>query len=200
MNLLRIARSSPVGIVLVFFMVGCGGSQSSPAVTESAASQQATEAAASPAAEGTGLESPQQADNGGLSLGTASLPVGGAPVPGGSGHDLCFTLSWSSPLPSGVTVTVTGVDVTGSFTVAGCGSPQCGAGFQFSASSNQCNVDVTWDPNNPPTTGGSLTVNGTPNCPPGDTSTCQQILDQWRQQGTSLEIPAPSSDQSSPTA
>jgi hypothetical protein len=202
MNLLRIARSSPVGLVLVFLMVGCGGSQSGPSVNESAANQPATEAAASPSAEGTGPESPQQPGNGGLSISTAALPVGGAPVPGGSGHDLCFTLAWSSPLPSGVTVTVTGVDVTGSFTAAGgCGgSPQCTAGFQFSANSEQCDVDVTWDPNNPPTTDGSLTVNGTPDCPPGDATTCQQDLDQWRQQGSKIDIPAPSSDQSSPTA
>lgn len=203
MNLLRIARSSPVGLVLVFLMVGCGGSQSSPSVTESAASQPATEAAASPSAEGTGPESPQQAGNGGLSISTASLPVGGTSVPGGSGHDACFTLAWSAqPVPSGVVVTVTGVDVKGSFTSAGgCGeSPECSAGFQFSANSKLCDVDVTWDPTNPPTTGGSLTVNGKPTCPPGDTATCQQFLDQWQQQGSKIEIPAPSSDQSSPTA
>lgn len=202
MNLLRIARSSPVGLVLVFLMVGCGGSQSSPSVTESAASQPATEAAASPSAEGSGPETPQQADNGGLTIKTASLPIGGASVPGGSGHDACFTLAWNAqPVSSGVIVTVTGVDVTGSYTLAGgCGgSPECSAGFQFSANSN-CDVDVMWDPNNPPTTDGSLTVNGTPTCPPGDTATCQQYLDQWRQQGSSIPIPAPSSDQSSPTA
>lgn len=201
MNLLRIARSSPVGLVLVFLMVGCGGSQSSPSVTDSAASQPATEAAASPSAEGTGLESPQQPGNGGLSLGTASLPVGGGPVPGRSGHDACFTLSWTSPpLPSGAVVTVTGVVVKGSFTLGGCGSPQCSAGFQFSANSQHCNVDVMWDRTNPPTTGGSLAITGSLTCPPGDTATCQQYLDQLRQQDSTFPIPAPSSDQSSPTS
>jgi len=200
MNLLRIARSSLVGLVLVFLMVGCGGSQSSPSVTESAASQPATEAAASPSAEGTGPESPQQADNGGLTIKTAALPIGGGSVPGGSGHDDCFTLAWNGQLPSGVTVTVTGVKINGSFTVAGCGSPQCSAGFQFSADSHDCNVDVTWDSSNPPTTGWSLALIGMPTCPPGDAATCQQLLDQWRQQGSKIDIPAAPSDQSSPTA
>jgi hypothetical protein len=206
MNLLRIARSSPVGLVLVFLMVGCGGSQSSPPVTDSAASQPATEAAASPSAEGSGPETPQQGDNGGLTIKTAALPIGGGPAPGDSGHDACFTLAWNAqPLPSGVIVTVTRVDVEssvkssveGSYALAGgCGSPQC-AGFQFSANSSHCNVDVTWDPNKPPTTDGSLALIGTPTCPSGDTAACQQFLDQ---QGSTIPIPAPASDQSSPTA
>ena len=160
MNLLRIARSSPVGLVLVLLLVGCG-TQSSPSATESTASPSATEPAASPSAEGTGPESPQPAGDGGPAVSYAQLPVGGAP--GLRAGDICFSLvlNVGPPLPSGIVVTVSEVDVSTpagspSFTWAsgsGCAGPggnPCKKGSQISTTSG-CDVDVTWDPKNPPT-------------------------------------------------
>jgi hypothetical protein len=202
MSLLRIARASPVGLVLTLLLVGCG-TQSSSSATESTASQGATEPAASPAAEGTGPESPQPAGNGGPAVSYAQLPVGGTPVLGEGGNDWCYTLALNvgPPYPSGVAVTVTAVDVTTpdggpQFTLAdgsGCGGTdnQCIVGFKFSGGSG-CNVDVKWDPNNPPTANGSLVVNGKPDCTNVDTTTCQLALGQLKQQGKPLQISAPS--------
>jgi hypothetical protein len=223
MNRLSIARFSPVVLVLVLLLVGCGTqanvalSQSSPSAAGAAASPSATEPVASPSAEGTGPESPQQADNGGPAIAVAKLPVGGGPGPGNSTNDtdICFSLALniSPALPSGVEVTVTEVDVS-----TPAGSPQfalvdgsvcpessnqpCQRGFKFSAGSAGCDVDVMWDPSNPPTADGSLVVEGTPSCPPDDTATCQGYLEAWEGQGSSIPIPAPSgqspADTSSP--
>ena len=214
MNLIRIVRSSPVGLVLVLLMVGCGtqaavtGSQSSQSATEPAAvtgsqsSQSATEPAASPSTEGAGPESPQQAGDGGPAISAAQLPIGGAPVPGGNGNDYCFSLVINASLPAGAVVTVTDVEVSQGFNKAG-GCPassnkQCAAGFQFISGSAGCDVHVTWDLNNPPTANGTLVVKGTPSCPAGDAATCQTDLKQWEDQRPSLTIPAPPSGQSSP--
>ncbi|MDT7800942.1 MAG: hypothetical protein QOI78_4375 [Actinomycetota bacterium] len=163
--------------VLAFGVAGCatpsgGGAETS--TTETSATE-APPTTGAPSAEPTGPEAPRSADDAGVAISIAQLPIGGG-ADDSSARDQCVTVSWLQPdlLPdNGVKVTAIRVTPPGAFSVGGkCGDPEACAGFTFGAGADTCSVAVTARG-----TGGSarLTVQGKAVCAPGKESSCQDL-------------------------
>jgi hypothetical protein len=176
MNLFRSSRPALVAAaaVLAFGAAGC----STP--SDGGTGTSATEApppltTGAPSAEPTGPEAPRSADDAGVAISIAQLPIGGG-ADDASARDQCVSVSWLQPelLPDNG-VKVTGIQVTprGAFGVGGkCGEADACAGFTFGSGADTCSVAVT-----ALGTGGSarLTVQGKAVCAPGKESSCQDL-------------------------
>src|ERR1700685_4144730 len=89
LNQLRILRFSFVAGVLAVLLAGCGPHSTADAPPPSSL---ATSPVTEPSTEGTGPESPQTPGHPGVSVQTASLPVGGVSSSGDS--TVCVDVSW----------------------------------------------------------------------------------------------------------
>ncbi|MFG1643238.1 hypothetical protein ACGFMK_23340 [Amycolatopsis sp. NPDC049252] len=191
-------RSSCLALsaVLAFGAAGCS-TPSGGAAETSTTGTSATEApmtTGTPSAEPTGPEAPRTADDAGVSISIAQLPIGGG-AGDSSARDQCVTVSWLQPelLPDNG-VAVTGIQVTppDAFSVGGkCGDPDACAGFTFGAGADTCSVAVTARG-----TGGSarLTVQGKAVCAPGKESSCRNL----RSRVSPGSIPLTQPDSSAP--
>ncbi|MFJ1767538.1 hypothetical protein ACIOD2_44930 [Amycolatopsis sp. NPDC088138] len=162
--------------VLAFGVAGCstpsgGGTETS---TPEASTTEAPLTTGTPSAEPTGPEAPRTADDAGVAISIAQLPIGGDAD--SSDREQCVTVSWLQPdlLPdNGVKVTTIRVTPPGAFSVGGkCGDPDACAGFTFGSGAGTCSVAVTARG-----TGGTawLTVQGKAVCAPGKENSCQDL-------------------------
>jgi hypothetical protein len=195
MKLFRVICGSSLAGACLLLLVGCGSPASSTDAGSASPLSDAGSASplstAGPSVEGTGLEPPQNPSKDARSVSLPSLPTGNAnSVRGSSGRRGCFDASFlprNPPvIPSGMVVSVTGVMVTGPFTVispASCvqssSKPAC-AGLQLTTnnSGEECvfavllkgtgevplNQDVK----------GSVSLQGGLSCPGASTTACQR--------------------------
>jgi hypothetical protein len=179
----RLVCGSSLAGASLLLLVGCGSH--APSTHAEPASPLST---ASPSTESTGLEPPQNPTKDAHSISLPSLPTGNAgPLGGSTGRHGCFDVSFlaHNSIPSGMVVMVTGVAVTGPFTVtspAACAQssskPAC-AGLQLSANSPQeCVFGVLWDGTGEDPVDqdvrGSVSLLGGLSCPEASTAECQR--------------------------
>jgi hypothetical protein len=152
---------------------GSAGGESAGPSTGSSTIPSAEIQAPPPSPEGTGVEPPQTRRNQ-PAVELAALPVGGS-------SDLdhspsCVEVNWSGqPVPHGVAVRVTVVDVEGDFREFRGGSCQdpC-RGYLFTTGNGPCQVGVSWTP--PDQTRelkGTVALGG--QCVEPDPATCHQV-------------------------
>jgi hypothetical protein len=182
-RLFRVICSGSLVGASFLLCVACGSSsQSSDQGSPSPPSN------ASPATEGTGLESPQSRITDTNSISLPSLPSGNTgPISTNSDKLGCFHLNFlaDKPIPLGMVVTVTRLSLTGPFSladVAAAGCPQGTAnpvcvGWQLRANSGgECIFAVLWDGTGENQDSGdvkgSVSFNGTLSCPTATRVAC----------------------------
>jgi hypothetical protein len=169
---------------LVLLLVGCGGHAIAAGTNPGSPSVGFT---STPPLESTGPQS--TSPGGGSGGGGPAVYIPGLPIGTntGSSNGGCPAFQWleGTPIPPGVTVTITSVVVvqgdltTVSAAAAGCTGAVC-QGFQFNAANRQyahCYVPVQYTGSSPPSPNGvpgSLRFNGELSCPNVDLTTCQQ--------------------------
>jgi hypothetical protein len=181
LNQLRILRFSFVAGVLAVLLAGCGPHSTADAPPPNSS---ATSPVTQPSTEGTGPEAPQTPGHPGVSVQTASLPVGGASSSDDS--TVCVDVSWLGKLPDSVTVTVISASpdpdppfMTIDMAAAGCTAddgPPC-AKHTFTAADNDggtsCAVGVGEQPGGT-VDEGTVALVGQLGCPDPDAAICQQ--------------------------
>jgi hypothetical protein len=174
MNLFRSSRPALVAAAAVLAFGASGCSTRSDGGAESSATESPMPTSA-PSAEASGPEVPRSADDAGVAISIAQLPIGGGTDHDGA-EDQCATANWLQPelLPDNG-VEVTGIRVTppGAFSVGGrCGESKGCAGFTFGSGADTCSVAVK-----ALGTGGDarLTVQGKAVCAPGKEGSCQDL-------------------------
>lgn len=201
MNSPRVLRFGPLAGLLVLLLAGCGGPAASAGAHSSSASAGFTATPAvegsgpessNPAVEGSGPESPQSVANGGgggVAISLAGLPIGGtnAEAQNASGSAECVSVTWLAQMPSGVTLTVTGVVPAAPFAVTDLTSAGCAAAndahppclhSQFTSTDNgtTCLVGIQWaGTGQPQDSNGSIEFVGNLSCPKADSATCHRI-------------------------
>lgn len=150
-----VRRFGPLLALIALLLVGCGARH---ATTDGASTDGVTQSTVAidttPPTEASTTESPQHGGGGGISVPVASLPIGGSS--GGSGAVQCADVNLTNvpdPLPSDVTISVTGfeLDPKGVFTFGGdpadCDVPSeaaCPPSWTWTAGSvSSCLVTVT---------------------------------------------------------
>jgi hypothetical protein len=203
---LRILHFSFVAGVLALLLAGCGSHSTADVPPPSSPG---TSPATQPSTEGTGLESPQAPGHPGVSVVTASLPVGGHSSSGDS--TVCVDVSWLGKLPSTITVTVTSVTPnpdppfrTIDLAAAGCTAddgPPC-AGLTFTAADNDggtsCAVGIGEQPGGTADQG-TVALVGKLGCPDPDSAICQQTMASLDASRASASFDLQPPDTSSPT-
>ena len=196
-----VRRGLPAGCLAVTLIAGTmaacsGGGGSGNNSAASSPSTSDTGAGTSPRTEGTGPESPG-ATASGVAVSLPSLPIGGASVP--EAHQ-CLGVSWNgSTLIEGVTVVVTGVEISpgGRFVVGGgsqCSGPDCGSSFVFRPGQTDCVVALTATASKGLTA--TLNLSGSARCATGQSAWCQGLP---RGGAKGIPLQQPASDQGSET-
>jgi hypothetical protein len=202
---LRILRFSFVAGALAVLLAGCGPHSTADAPPPTSP---ATSPVAQPSTEGTGPESPQTPGHPGVSVQTASLPVGGA---SSSDHaTVCVDVNWLGQLPDSVTVTVISASpdpdppfMTIDLAAAGCTAddgPPC-AKHTFTAADNDggasCAIGVGEQPGGT-VSEGTVALVGQLGCPDPDATVCQQTKASLDAQSASAGFELVPPDTSSP--
>jgi hypothetical protein len=184
----RIVRCGALALIAPLFIVACGSSASNSTSASSGAGLATTtssdgassENVASPAAEGTGLETPQPKQNGGPAIAVASLPIGGNVDVDGAQQ--CAHVNWlgPQPIPDGIVISLDGVglDPAGVFRFGGslCSAdrPVCTPAWSWTPSTAdvECLIPVTQvvDSGSPV----ALLLAGTVHC--ASESACRQFV------------------------
>lgn len=225
MTVTQLIRGSVVVLAVLALLTGCGGSgkgsggsaDTGSAAGSSGGTEAGTAAAtdagsnpdsgdSSPAAEGSGPESPQPAQGGGPSITVASLPVGGIGTQDPNNPDQqCGSVNWVlGPLPTDVVVELGDIsfDPSGIFSLGGSGCPSdqpiCGSATRWTTDSSGCVVPVVQvDPNSGSTV--SIVVAGTVHC--ASQAECDQVGEQLKNasgsRATVTAVPHGSSSDSS---
>jgi hypothetical protein len=192
--------------VLAVLLAGCGPHSTADAPP---LSSPATSPVTEPSTEGTGPESPQTPGHRGVSVQTASLPVGG--VGSSSDSTVCVDVSWLEKLPDTITVTVTSATpdpdppfMTIDMAAAGCTAddgPPC-AKHTFTAADNDggmsCAVGIGEQPGGT-VDQGTVALVGQLGCPDPDSAICQQTKSSLDAQSASASFELVPPDTSSPT-
>ena len=206
---LTLAARVTTAAVLIMLAAGCADSADPPAGSSTEGSSSAnvsgstdgstdgagapsSEAASTPAQEGTGAESPQPATETGPVLKVASLPVGGSPEVDGARQCVHVNLL-NTVLPPGVTISVDEITLNPPdiFSLSGdpCGSePPCTTSWTWTAetASKQCTVAVTQLSGSTGSAG--LVMASTVSC--ADQGACDQVQSGFGGSGTQLYFTA----------
>ncbi|TDV56615.1 hypothetical protein [Actinophytocola oryzae] len=167
--------------LLVLVMTLVLGACDTAADTSDYATEEAT-STGTPTEEGTGPENPRPTDDG-MAVTLPELPVGGGS--NGEPADQCATASFTSSLPDGVSVRVTGIRFSAdgaSVDGGGCDGNDFCDGFVFDSPGATCSVSV--DASNA-TTGVDMSLAG--ECVAEDVSACDDL----RNSSGSVELNVP---------
>lgn len=215
MSLIRasVTIRSAVAVAVVVLVAGCTGSsptRAGPSTADATATEGATatdnsvsagnsassgvlatEAASTPAVEGTGAESPQQPNNGGPTISVASLPVGGDTDTDGARQCAHVRLITHDQLPARVSISIDSIRLSreGIFSIGGdlCGSdrsPCAGYSWTTDTAGGECTVDVTQIKDSTETV--TLVLAGTVHCP--DQPACDQVQSGFDGNGSGTQI------------
>jgi hypothetical protein len=166
---------------------------SASAADSASTSALASETASTPAVEGTGVESPQQPNNGGPTISVASLPVGGDIDSDGALQCAHVNLITNNQLPKWVSISIDSIGLSpeGIFRLGGdlCNpaDPPC-AGYSWTAGTagRECAVDVTQIKDSTETV--KLVLSATVHCP--DQRTCDVVQNAFDASGARIEFTA----------